>query len=193
MMRKPIIEDEELLKKYLEGNEDCLRMIINRHQSKLYTYIKILVKDRYLAEDIFQDTFVKVINTLKSGKYSEEGKFYQWVVRIARNLVIDHFRKTNKLPVVTDSAGKDLLSSLKIVQENRQDEIIHAETDDQLKRLIHKLPKEQKEVLILRHYANLSFKEIADVTNVSINTSLGRMRYALINLKKLMIKYQIAL
>ena len=192
-MTNPIISDEELVRKYLEGNEDCLRMIINRHQTKLFTYIYFLVRDKYLAEDIFQDTFVKVINTLKSHKYQEEGKFYQWVVRIARNLVIDHFRKTKKMPVITDSAGKDLLSHLKIPLSNREDDIVEEETTDQLKRLIHKLHREQKEVLILRHYANLSFKEISALTNVSINTSLGRMRYALMNLRKLMMKYNIAM
>ena len=192
-MRQPIISDEQLVSNYLEGNEESLRIIIHRHQSKLFTYIYFLVRDRYLAEDIFQDTFVKIINTLKEGKYKEEGKFYQWVVRIARNLVIDHFRRNNKMPIVTDSEGNDILSSLKIIDNNRQDEIIQEETKETLKRLIHKLPKEQKEVLILRHYANLSFKEISDLTEVSINTSLGRMRYALMNLKKLIIKSRIAL
>lgn len=192
-MRQPLISDEQLVRNYLEGNEDCLRVIIRRHQSRLFTYIYYLVKDRYLAEDIFQDTFVKIINTLKEGKYKEEGKFYQWVVRIARNLVIDHFRRNSKMPVITDSAGNDILAGLKIFDENRQDQIIHEETRDTLKRLVHKLPKEQKEVLILRHYANLSFKEIAELTDVSINTSLGRMRYALMNLKKLIVKSRIAL
>lgn len=192
-MRKQIISDEDLIKNYLNGNEDCLRMLINRHQAKLFSYILFLVKNRLLAEDIFQDVFVKIINTLKSGKYKEEGKFYQWVVRISRNLVIDHFRKTNKMPTVTDSEGNDVIGNLRLIEENREDEIVREETTDLLKRLIHKLPKEQKEVLVLRHYANLSFKEIADVTDVSINTSLGRMRYALINLRKMMEKHNIAI
>jgi len=190
-MRQPIISDEQLVKNYLSGNEECLRIIIHRHQSKLFTYIFYLVKDRYLAEDIFQDTFVKIVNTLKEGKYKEEGKFYQWVVRIARNLVIDHFRRNTRMPIITDSAGNDLISSLKIIDENREDQIVREETKDTLKKLIARLPKEQKEVLILRHYANMSFKEIANITNVSINTSLGRMRYALLNLKKLIIKSRI--
>ncbi|MBT3301695.1 MAG: sigma-70 family RNA polymerase sigma factor [Bacteroidetes bacterium] len=190
-MRKAIISDEMLIQNYLNGDENCLRQIINRHQSKLFSYILFLIKDRALAEDVFQDTFVKVINTLKSGKYKEEGKFYQWVVRIARNLVIDHFRKVKKMPLITDSSGNDLMASLKIVQYNREDEIIHDETISVLKKLIQSLPKEQKEVLILRHYADLSFKEISDLTNVSINTSLGRMRYALLNLRKMLVKHNI--
>jgi RNA polymerase sigma factor (sigma-70 family) len=192
-MRKAIISDEKLIRNYLDGEEKCLRMLISRHQTKLFTYILFLTKDRSLAEDIFQDTFVKVINTLKSGKYKEEGKFYQWVVRISRNLVIDHYRKTSKLPLITDSNGYDLMASLKIVQDNREEEIVHDETIDLLKKLIQSLPKEQKEVLILRHYANLSFREIADLTNVSINTSLGRMRYALMNMRKLMEKHKITI
>ncbi|MBC8342441.1 MAG: sigma-70 family RNA polymerase sigma factor [Bacteroidetes bacterium] len=192
-MRKAIISDEKLIQNYLNGNEDCLRMLINRYQNKLYSYIVFLIKDRTLAEDVFQDTFVKVINTLKNGKYKEEGKFYQWVVRIARNLVIDHFRKTSKMPVITDSNGNDLMSSLRIVQENREDEIIQDETIVVLKRLIQSLPKEQKEVLVLRHYADLSFKEISNLTNVSINTSLGRMRYALLNLRKMLVKHNISI
>jgi RNA polymerase sigma factor (sigma-70 family) len=192
-MRSPIISDEELVSQYLGGNEACLRMIIQRHKSKLFTYIYFLVRDRTLAEDLFQDTFMKVINTLKSGKYQEEGKFYQWVVRIARNLVIDHFRRTNKLPVVVDSEGRDVLNSFRILEENREDQIIKEETHELLKRLIHELPREQKEVLVLRHYANLSFKEISDMTEVSINTSLGRMRYALINLRKMMLEHNISI
>lgn len=192
-MRSPIISDEELVSQYLGGNEACLRMIIQRHKSKLFTYIYFLVRDRTLAEDLFQDTFMKVINTLRSGKYQEEGKFYQWVVRIARNLVIDHFRRINKLPVVVDSEGRDVLNNFRILEQNREDEIEKEETHELLKRLIHELPREQKEVLVLRHYANLSFKEISDMTNVSINTSLGRMRYALINLRKMMLEHNISI
>jgi RNA polymerase sigma factor (sigma-70 family) len=192
-MRKPIITDEQLIKKYQEGNEDCLRMLINRHQAKVFSYILFLVKDRVLAEDVFQDVFVKIINTLKEKKYKEEGKFYQWTMRIARNLIIDHYRRSSKMPMVTDSEGNDLMASLRFVDENKEDQIVKEETTDVLKRLIHKLPKEQKEVLILRHYANLSFKEISDLTHVSINTSLGRMRYALMNLRKMMEKNNITI
>jgi len=192
-MRKPIISDEELIAQYLHGNETCLKMLINRHKSKIFTSIYLLVKDRALAEDIFQDAFVKVINTLRKGSYQEEGKFLQWVIRIARNLVIDHFRKLNKLPTISDSEGNDVFSYISIADENREDEIIREQSHDKVRQLIQQLPEEQKEVLILRHYANLSFKEIADLTGVSINTALGRMRYALTNMRKLILKHQISL
>ncbi|RYD70050.1 MAG: sigma-70 family RNA polymerase sigma factor [Sphingobacteriales bacterium] len=192
-MRKPIICDEELITQYLNGNEPCLKMLINRHKSKIFTSIYLLVKDRSLAEDIFQDTFVKIINTLKKGSYQEEGKFLQWAMRIGRNLVIDHFRKLNKLPVVTDTEGNDILSYISIAEENREDEMIREQSHDRVRQLIQQLPEEQKEVLILRHYANLSFKEIAEITGVSINTALGRMRYALTNMRRLIEKHQISL
>ncbi|MGZ5243426.1 MAG: RNA polymerase sigma factor [Bacteroidia bacterium] len=192
-MRKPIICDEELITQYLNGNEACLRMLINRHKSKIFTSIYLLVKDRSLAEDIFQDTFVKVINTLKKGTYQEEGKFIQWVMRIGRNLVIDYFRKLNKLPIVTDTEGNDILSYISIADENREDEMIREQSHDRVRQLIQQLPEEQKEVLILRHYANLSFKEIAEITGVSINTALGRMRYALTNMRRLIEKHHVSL
>ena len=192
-MRKPIISDEELIAQYLRGNEVCLKMLINRHKSKIFTSIYLLVKDRALAEDIFQDAFVKVINTLRRGAYQEEGKFLQWVIRISRNLVIDHFRKLSKLPTISDSEGNDIFSYISIADENREDEIMREQSQDRVRQLIQQLPEEQKEVLILRHYANLSFKEIADLTGVSINTALGRMRYALTNMRKLILKHQISL
>ena len=192
-MRKPIVSDEELITQYLNGNEMCLKMLINRHKSKIFTSIYLLVKDRALAEDIFQDAFVKVINTLRKGSYQEEGKFLQWVIRIARNLVIDHFRKISKLPTISDTEGNDIFSYISIADENREDEIIREQSHDRVRQLIQQLPEEQKEVLILRHYANLSFKEIADLTGVSINTALGRMRYALTNMRKLILKHQISL
>ena len=192
-MRKPIISDEDLISQYLLGNEMCLKMLINRHKSKIFTSIYLLVKDRALAEDIFQDAFVKVINTLRRGSYQEEGKFLQWVIRIARNLVIDHFRKMSKLPTISDSEGNDVFSCISIADENREDEIMREQSHDRVRQLIQQLPEEQKEVLILRHYANLSFKEIADLTGVSINTALGRMRYALTNMRKLILKHQISL
>jgi RNA polymerase sigma factor (sigma-70 family) len=192
-MRKPIISDEDLIAQYLHGNENCLKMLINRHKAKIFTSIYLLVKDRALAEDIFQDAFVKVINTLRKGSYQEEGKFLQWVIRISRNLVIDHFRKLSKLPTISDSDGNDVFSYLSIADENREDEIMREQSHDRVRQLIQQLPEEQKEVLILRHYANLSFKEIADLTGVSINTALGRMRYALTNMRKLILKHQISL
>jgi RNA polymerase sigma factor (sigma-70 family) len=192
-MRKSIISDEELIEQYLNGNEGCLKMLINRHKSRIYSSIYLMVKDKSLAEDIFQDTFFKIINTLKKKKYREEGKFLQWAVRISRNLVIDYFRKTNKMPMVTDSEGFSIFDIIKIADENREDEIVREQSHDKVRQLIQQLSPEQKEVLILRHYADMSFAEIAEMTNVSINTALGRMRYALNNMRKLIEKHKITL
>ena len=145
----------------------------------------MLVKDQYLAEDIFQDTFIKVIHTLKSGKYNEEGKFLPWILRIAHNLVIDHFRKDKRSPIITNSEGFDIFDVLGFYDESTEERLVREQTHKDLKGLIQLLPSEQKEVLIMRHYGDMSFKEIADLTNVSINTALGRMRYALNNLRKM--------
>ncbi|MDF3078136.1 MAG: sigma-70 family polymerase sigma factor [Sphingobacteriaceae bacterium] len=178
--------DQELVHQYISGQEEGLEELITRHKSKIYTSIYLLVKDSYLAEDIFQDTFIKVINTLKAGKYNEEGKFLPWVIRIAHNLVIDHFRKEKRTPVVTNVEGFDIFEVLKFYDESMEDRMVREQTHKDLKAMIQLLPSEQKEVLIMRHYGDLSFKEIADITNVSINTALGRMRYALNNLRKMM-------
>lgn len=178
--------DQELVHMYITGKEEGLSELIVRHKSKIYTSIYLLVKDSYLAEDIFQDTFIKVINTLKAGKYNEEGKFLPWVIRIGHNLVIDHFRKEKRTPVVTNVDGFDIFEVLKFYDESIEDRMVREQTHKDLTALIHLLPSEQKEVLIMRHYGDLSFKEIADITEVSINTALGRMRYALNNLRKMM-------
>ncbi|RKD17095.1 RNA polymerase subunit sigma-24 [Pelobium manganitolerans] len=178
--------DQELVHLYIQGNEASLSELINRHQSRIYTSIYLLVKDEYLAEDIFQDTFIKVIRTLKAGKYNEEGKFLPWVLRIGHNLVIDHFRKEKRNPTITNSDGFDIFDVLGIHDESMEEKMVKQQTHDDLKKLIHYLPSEQKEVLIMRHYGELSFKDIAELTNVSINTALGRMRYALNNLRKMM-------
>jgi RNA polymerase sigma factor (sigma-70 family) len=174
------------VKLYLNGDESVLEELLRRHKSKIYTSIYLLVKDQYLAEDIFQDAFIKVINTLRSGRYNEEGKFLPWVLRIAHNLVIDYFRKEKRTPVITSSDGTDILGLLQINEESAEDRLLREQTHADLRNMIHLLPDEQKEVLIMRHYADLSFKEIADLTEVSINTALGRMRYALSNLRKMM-------
>lgn len=178
--------DQELVHRYIGGYEPALEELIRRHKSKIYTSIYLLVKDAYLAEDIFQDTFIKVINTLKAGKYNEEGKFLPWVIRIGHNLVIDHFRKEKRTPTVTNIDGFDIFEVLQFHDESMEDRMVREQTYIDLKKLIHLLPSEQKEVLIMRHYGDMSFKEIADITNVSINTALGRMRYALNNLRKMM-------
>ena len=177
--------DQELVHLYVAGQEAGLEELLKRHKSKIYTSIYLLVKDSYLAEDIFQDTFIKVIGTLRAGKYNEEGKFLPWVLRIAHNLVIDHFRKDKRTPVITNGDGFDIFDVLKFYDESMEDRIVREQTHRDLKKMIHLLPSEQKEVLIMRHYGDLSFKEIADITKVSINTALGRMRYALNNLRKM--------
>jgi RNA polymerase sigma-70 factor (ECF subfamily) len=155
----------------------------------------MIVKDKDLADDLFQDTFIKVINTLRSGSYNEEGKFLQWVMRIAHNLIIDHFRKSNRIPVINNSKNEDfnIFDTLEITDKSIEEQIITNQIHKDLRKLIEYLPPEQKEVLYMRHYAEMSFKDIAEVTNVSINTALGRMRYALINLRKLIAEKNIVL
>jgi RNA polymerase sigma factor (sigma-70 family) len=185
-MKLQIKNDQELVHDYISGQESGLAELIRRHKSKIYTSIYMLVKDQYLAEDIFQDTFIKVVNTLKAGKYNEEGKFLPWVLRIAHNLVIDHFRKDKRTPIITNGDGFDIFDVLGFYDESIEDKMIRNQTHKDLKTLIQLLPEEQKEVLIMRHYGDMSFKEIADITQVSINTALGRMRYALNNLRKMM-------
>ena len=185
--------DQELIHLYISGNEAGLTELIRRYQSKIYTSIYLLVKDEYLAEDIFQDTFIKVINTLKAGKYNEEGKFLPWVARIAHNLVIDHFRREKRTPLVSNGEDFDIFDVLGHYDESTEDRMIREQTYTDLNKLIHLLPSEQKEVLIMRHYGDLSFKQIADITDVSINTALGRMRYALNNLRRMMLSKELLL
>ena len=180
------ITDQNLVKQYVQGNEACLEMLINRHKNRIFTTIILIVKDSYIAEDLFQETFIKIINNLKKGKYNEEGKFLPWAMRIAHNMAIDYFRKMKRMPTITDSSGDDVFRTIKIAVENREEQIIRTEKEDMVRAAINKLPEEQRQVLILRHYGNLSFKEIAVMTDVSINTALGRMRYALTNMRKIM-------
>lgn len=178
--------DQDLIHLYIKGNEAGLVELLRRYQSKIYTSIYLLVKDEDLAEDIFQDTFIKVINTLKANKYNEEGKFLPWVSRIAHNLVIDHFRREKRAPMINNGDDFDIFEVLGNYDESTEDRMVREQTHKDLKKLIQLLPSEQKEVLIMRHFAEMSFKEIADITGVSINTALGRMRYALNNLRKMM-------
>ena len=177
--------DQELVKLYVNGNEKAFELLITRHKDRVYRFILSKIKDPELANDYFQDTFMKVIVTLKGGNYNEEGKFLPWVIRIAHNLVIDHFRKVKRTPVITNSDGFDIFDVIGIADENIEDKMLRAQNHQDLRAFIQLLPEEQKEVLIMRHYADLSFKEIADLTGVSINTALGRMRYALNNLRKM--------
>ena len=180
------ITDQNLVKQYVQGNEACLEMLINRHKNRIFTTIILIVKDSYIADDLFQETFIKIINNLKKGKYNEEGKFLPWAMRIAHNMAIDYFRKMKRMPTITDSSGDDIFRTIKIAVENREEQIIRTEKEDMVRLAINRLPEEQRQVLILRHYGNLSFKEIAAMTDVSINTALGRMRYALTNMRKIM-------
>ena len=180
------LEDQELIDMFMEGDEQSIKVLFSRHKSRVYTYIYLQVKDRELAEDIFQDTFIKVIKSLRKGKYTEKGIFLSWVVRIAHNLIIDFFRREKHLKITsTDQAETDLFNSPKYSESNIEDRMIQNRIDQEIRQLINELPDDQKEVILLRHYGDMSFKEIADQTGVSINTALGRMRYALINLRKM--------
>ncbi len=185
--------DQDLIKRYLSGNEYSLEIIINRHKNRVYSYILMVVKNTQIADDLFQDTFIKVINTLKSGTYNEEGKFIHWVMRIAHNLVIDHFRKKKRFPIKENSTEKDTFELLNIKTESIEDIIITDQIHKDLRVLIDHLPAEQKEVLIMRHYIGMSFKDIAEETDVSINTALGRMRYAILNIRRLVEENNISL
>ncbi|NTW32800.1 MAG: sigma-70 family RNA polymerase sigma factor [Bacteroidetes bacterium] len=177
--------DQELINLYIAGDDSCLESLVKRYKKKVFTYIYLNVKDRHLAEDIFQDTFIKVIKTLRSGCYKDEGKFLPWVMRIAHNLIIDYFRKSKRIPVVENNDDYDIFNTIKIYDDCIEDKIITAQIHTDVKKLLDLLPDDQREVIFMRHFADMSFKEIADQTNVSINTALGRMRYALINLRKL--------
>ena len=185
-MHNSKISDQSLVKQYIQGNESCLEMLLKRHKDRLFTTIILIVKDSYIAEDIFQETFIKIIKNLKAGKYNEEGKYLPWTARIARNKAIDYFRKTKRMPTITDSSGQEVFRTIKIKTENREQQIIRSEKESLVRAAIDKLPPEQRQVLILRHYGDLSFKEIAKMTDVSINTALGRMRYAITNMRKAM-------
>ncbi|MAZ28548.1 MAG: RNA polymerase subunit sigma-24 [Cytophagaceae bacterium] len=192
-MKDVLTNDATLVKNYLKGDETALSCLINRHQQRIYSFIYSKVYDRDITEDIFQDTFIKVIKTLKRGGYNEEGKFLPWVMRIAHNLVIDHFRKNNRMPKFDNSGEFSIFSVLSDSSLNAEKQIIKDQVEDDVRKLIEELPDDQKEVLKMRIYKDMSFKEIADKTDVSINTALGRMRYALINLRKVIDKHNIIL
>ncbi|MBZ9788097.1 sigma-70 family RNA polymerase sigma factor [Psychroflexus sp. CAK57W] len=193
MNRTSISSEAFLVKQYIEGDEQSLSILINRHQQKIFGFIFSKVYDKDLAEDIFQDTFIKVIRTLKRGKYNEEGKFLPWVMRIAHNLVIDHFRKSNRMPKFEGKGDFDILDFMTDGDLNAERKIIKDQIDTDLRELIQELPQDQLEVLEMRIFKEMSFKDIALKTDVSINTALGRMRYALINLRKIIEKHQVVL
>ncbi|MFC6877157.1 RNA polymerase sigma factor [Flavobacterium myungsuense] len=185
--------DALLVKNYMAGDENALSILINRHQSKIYGFIYSKIPDRDISDDIFQDTFVKVIKTLKSNSYNEEGKFLPWVMRIAHNLIIDHFRRNKKMPMFRETEEFSIFSIMTDHSLTVENQIIADQVQEDLKKIIEELPEDQKEVLVMRIYQDLSFKEISELTGVSINTALGRMRYALMNLRKVIDKHQIIL
>ena len=192
-MNSSTISDASLVSDYINGNEAALCELITRHKQRIYSFIYSKVFDRNVAEDIFQDTFIKVINTLKRGAYNEEGKFLPWVMRIAHNLVIDHFRKNNRMPKFENNDDFNIFSVLSDGAPNVEKRLVKDQVEEDVRRLIQELPEDQRTVLIMRMYKEMSFKEISEQTGVSINTALGRMRYALINLRKVIEKHNIIL
>ena len=187
------MNDEQLINLFKKGHSSALEELVYRHKDKLFTSIVLLVKDTFLAEDIFQDTFIKIIDTIRADRYTEKGKFLPWAMRIAHNLCVDHFRKIKRTPVIKTGDDKDIFNVLNFSEPSAEEKMMTRQSHDSVRRMLDMLPGEQREVIILRHYAELSFKEIADLTNVSINTALGRMRYGLINLRKMMTEKQICL
>jgi RNA polymerase sigma factor (sigma-70 family) len=186
--------DYELIMRFIKGEQSCFEELIHRHKNKVFAYISLYIRDQALAEDIFQDTFLKVIQSVKSGRYYDNGKFISWVMRISHNLIIDHFRRVKQMNTVSnDNYESDIFNSTKFAENNVEDDMIKRQIQKDVRKMITHLPDDQREVIILRHYAGLSFKEIAEITDVSINTALGRMRYALINLRKIMEEKKISL
>ena len=176
---------------FLAEDSKALSTLILRHKDKIYTSIYLLLKDKYLAEDIFQDAFIRIIDSINRGKYNDQGKFLPWAMRIAHNLCIDHFRKINVAPVIKTSDDRDIFETINFSEPGAEDHIMKSESRQSVRKMLELLPEDQREVIVMRHYADLSFKEIASLTNCSINTSLGRMRYGLINLRKMMTKHEI--
>lgn len=192
-MMNAMEDDRQLVGRYLAGEESAFEVLLRRHKDRVFGYIKMMVRDKQLAEDIFQDVFVKAVLTMKRGQYNEEGKFLPWVMRIAHNMIIDTFRKNKRFPTVDGGPEFDIFNVIKDEEKNIDQVLVEDQISSDLKKMIEFLPEEQKQVLKLRHYCGLSFKEIADETNVSINTALGRMRYALINLRRLIDEHEIVL
>ena len=194
MSKENLLSDNDLVQRFIGGDQYSLEILIQRHKGRVFSYILLIVKKQELAEDIFQETFIKVIRSLKRGKYTENGKFVSWVLRISHNLIIDHFRKEKlKGTVSNDSLDVDIFNSQRFSEDTIEDQMVNTQILSEVKDLIKELPEDQQQVIIMRHYLDLSFKEIAEQTDVSINTALGRMRYALINLRKLVEKKNLIL
>ena len=187
------LPDQQLIHLFMSGDASALENLIVRHNAKIYTSIFLLVKDKYLAEDIFQDVFIRVIDTIRSGRYTEEGKFLPWAMRIAHNLCVDHFRKVKRTPAIKTGDDRDIFEVINFSEDGVDRRMMQRQSHGRVREMLDRLPEDQREVIILRHYAELSFKEIATLTDCSINTALGRMRYGLINLRKMMQEKQIAL
>ena len=187
------LPDQQLINLFMSGDASALETLIIRHKDKIYTSIFLLVKDKYLAEDIFQDVFIRVIDTVRSGRYTEEGKFLPWAMRITHNLCVDHFRKVKRTLTIKTGDDRDIFEVINFSEDRVDRRMMQRQSHDRVREMLDRLPEDQREVIILRHYAELSFKEIATMTDCSINTALGRMRYGLINLRKMMQEKQIAL
>lgn len=188
-----VLNDHDLVQSYLEGEEYAFEVLLQRHKRKVWSHIYLLVRDRELTEDLFQEAFIKVVHTLKSGKYNEEGKFLPWVMRIAHNLVIDHFRRNKKMPLVRSNEDHDVFATVAQPGKNVEQRMVNTQIDEDVRKMIDHLPAEQRDVVIMRTYLGMSFKEIAEHTEVSINTALGRMRYALINMRRMIKDHEIVL
>ena len=188
-----MLNDQELISLYLNGNQNAFEVLLKRHKDKIFTSIYLFVKDTELAEDIFQEVFIKIIDTLRKEKYNNEGKFLQWAMRIAYNMCVDHFRRSKRMTKVSSTETFDIFNVLECKDDHMENSIMKSQIHTKLRTLIDQLPDEQREVVILRHYADMSFKEISMMTRVSINTSLGRMRYALINLRKLVTEVEMVM
>ena len=186
------LPDEQLIKLFNQGETNAMEVLVNRHKNRIFTSIYLLVKDKYLAEDIFQDLFIKIIENIRAGKYKEENKFSQWAMRIGHNLCVDHFRKIKTKAVIRTSEGTDIFDLINFSEESIEDKIMKAQSSETIMKLVCMLPQDQREIIILRHFADLKFREISDMLNCSVNTSLGRMRYALLNLRKLIEEKQVA-
>lgn len=188
-----VLTDIELVNAYVAGDEHAFEVLLHRHKRKVWSHIYLMVRDREVTEDLFQEAFIKVVHHLKAGKYNEEGKFLPWVMRIAHNLVIDHFRRNKKMPTVRSNDTHDVFGTIPQTGKNAEQRLVNVQIDEDVRKLIDHLPEEQREVVIMRTYLGMSFKEIAEHTDVSINTALGRMRYALINMRKLIKKHEMIL
>jgi RNA polymerase sigma-70 factor (ECF subfamily) len=186
------LNDNQLIQLYTQGDSNAFSVLVNRYKAKIFTSILMLVKDEYLAEDIFQEVFIRIIESLRKDTYIEKGKFLSWAMRIAHNMCMDHFRKLSRKPTIKTSDDLDIFQAYNFVEPGTDVKMIKVENEHAIKKIIDKLPQEQREVIILRHFANLSFKEIASISNISINTALGRMRYALMNVRKMWPEAQIA-